>query len=585
MPTKKDLVDTIKERGRLALQSSVVIPRDDKKTKFTVRNLLAKVYVLHLESCLSPKFINYRQDGVFKSQSMPEDRIPASDPIEAFSSPNNVKYVPSKHNVSPRRLPCQSAELSNGDQEFPDQNDSDDSDLPEISNIFKQNVEDTKKQVLREAKERALACLQRPSAANDDDDDLEIVSLSSAKAAVKDEDNQRKSGNKPRISEGRKRQMQFSKVSLRMQEMERPFTLSPGRGGLVKLADQTMLNQLIAVEARKEAQRVTRKKEEEWRKHGGQVSANIIGQSQGLANVVKTIVEQGLKAVEARKTGSMDEDEDSDEVWEPEPRGSASPKILPIDADSEPDKNLLPNEDVTMTDEFEVTEDGASIRARTARRRIVDSESEDENGNENENMHPGELAIPREERYRRSISSCELPTEDEYDKENNVSLMYDRSEDKENNAVVRHPTSIFDIRRDSPSLSDFTHSGSQDEKTLLDEGSNLDRRRPLGELPSEESPMASPIGPPQSFAAKLQQASPSSATLTPFLARERLQPAFDSFSQFSEGEPDIFHPAPLLQPGFADLFESAMEGRQLPTEFDGRLSGDVCLPFLISRPS
>ena len=42
-PTKKDLVDTVKERGRLAAQSAVVIPRNEKKTKFTVGNLLAKV--------------------------------------------------------------------------------------------------------------------------------------------------------------------------------------------------------------------------------------------------------------------------------------------------------------------------------------------------------------------------------------------------------------------------------------------------------------------------------------------------------------------------------------------------------------
>jgi mediator of replication checkpoint protein 1 len=246
--------------------------------------------------------------------------------------------------------------------------------------------------------------------------------------------------------------------------------------------------------------------------------------------------------------------------------------------DSEPDENLPPNEDVAMTDEFEVMEDDdANIRGRTAHRRVIDSESEDEN--ENENAHPGVLAISREEGYRRSTSSHELPTEDEYDKENNVSLMYDRSEDKENNAVVRHSTSIFDIRSGSPLLPDFTQSSSLNEKALLDEEPNLDRRRPLGELLSEESSIASPIihtNFTQSFAAKLQQASPSSNTLTSFLSREGLQPAFDSFSQFSEVEPDILRPAPLLQPGFSELFESATEKQKPPRELDGKLSGDVC---------
>ena len=508
------------------------------------------------------------------------DRVPASDPIEAFSSPNNAKCG-TEHSFPPR-LPHQSPGL-NRDQEFPELNDSDDSDLPETSNMFKQNIEDSKKkQNLKDAKARALARLL-PSAmdGDDDDDDLEIVAFSSAKTAIK-EDIQRKSGSKLQISEGRKRQMQFGKVSLTMQEKESPFTFSSARGGLVKLADQTMLNQLIAAEARKEAQRVTRRKEEEWRKHGGQISTNAIGQGQGLANVVKTIAEKGLKVAKARETdkASLNDSEDeggSDEDWEPELRGSASPKILPTDADSEPDENLPPNEDVAMIDQFEIMEDDANIRGRTARRRIIDSESEDEN--ETENAQPGVLAISREEGYRRSTSSYELPTEDEYDKENNVSLMYDRSEDKENNAVVRHSTSIFDIRSDSSSPPDFTTQSSSLNDKALDEEPNLDGRRPLGELLSEESSITSPIihtSFTQSFAAKLQQASPSSNTLTSFLSREELQPAFDSFSQFSEVQRDIFHPAPLLQPGFSELFESATERQKPLRELDGKLSGDVC---------
>ena len=478
------------------------------------------------------------------------DRVPASDPIEAFSSPSNPKCGTSiDHSFTPR-LPHQLPAL-NGDQEFPDLNDSDDSDLPETSDMFKQNIEDSKKKLnLKEAKARALARLQ-PSAmdVDDGDDDLEIVAFSSAKTGVKEEEDvQRKSRSKLQISEGRKRQMQFGKVNLTMHEKELPLTLSSARGGFVKLADQTMLNQLIAAEARKEAQRVTRKKEEEWRKHGGQTSTNVIGQGQGLANVVKTIAEKGLKVAKAREINKADindseDEEGSEEDWEPELKGSASHKIL--------------------------------------RRRIVDSESEDEN--ESENAHPRVLGISREEGYRRSTSSYELPTEDEYDKENDGNLMYDRSDDKENNAVVRHSTSIFDIRSDSPSPPDFTQSSSLNEKALLDEEPTLDRRRPLGELLSEESSITSPIiqtNFTQSFADKLQQASPSSNTLTSFLSREGLQPAFDSFSQFSEVEPDKFRPAPPLQPGFSELFEST-ERQKPPKDLDGK-SGDVCLLRFLS---
>jgi hypothetical protein len=105
----------------------------------------------------------------------------------------------------------------------------------------------------------------------------------------------------------------------------------------------------------------------------------------------------------------------------------------------------------------------------------------------------------------------------------------------------------------------------------------------LKELISEESPSSlPPLILTQSFAAKLQQASPlhgtlaPTPTLKPFLVGREDSNGFDGFSQFSQREPDVFGAAPLLQPGFSDSFENATEGRKSSINADrGRRLSDA----------
>ncbi|KAF8165077.1 hypothetical protein B0H34DRAFT_687709 [Crassisporium funariophilum] len=557
-PTKKDLVETVKERGRLAAQSAVSIPRNDKRLKFTVENLLAKV-----------------QGGLSRSQPPSiarEQLVSPSDPIEPFSSSPS-----SYRSASPEQAPVLS--------------DADD-DMPNISEVLQKDTENAwRKNNMKEMKERLVARQQQAAmVSEEDDDDLQIVHSSNAKVTVKEEEDKRKSGNRPRISEGRKRQMRLGKISLAQQGKQAFCPHSPmelGRndslrndtlsilaqraseaGGL----NQTALNRLMVAEARKQAQGLTRKKEEEWQKHGGIVSIREEGNAEGLATVVKTIAENGLKAAEARNANhtTLDEDEDedgSDEEWNPQMRGSASPE--PEEEEDKHDGDAPVDEDITMVDDLETSEGDFNIRAITTRRKIIDSddENEDDENENDENAPVSARLLPGQ--YRRSTSSCELPMEDEYDKENNTKLMYDHSEDKENTAVVRHTGagSSFSVHEMRGGTTLSPGWVGQHPEHDLDEEQNLDRRKPLGNLICDDSPIASQIRPTnltQSFAAKLQQASPPN-TLTPapsfrpFISAEGNGKSFSEFSQLSDGEPDVFGVAPLLQPGFSDLFESGTE--------------------------
>lgn len=99
-------------------------------------------------------------------------------------------------------------------------------------------------------------------------------------------------------------------------------------------------------------------------------------------------------------------------------------------------------------------------------------------------------------------------------------------------------------------------------------------RRPFQDLLSDRSPSATQLSSSltQSFAAQLQQASPLPSTLAPaptlksFLGSGSAgSKNFSGFSQFSEGgDSENFGPAPLLQPGFSDLFELATERQRTP---------------------
>lgn len=478
--------------------------------------------------------------------------------------------------------------------------DSDDDDFepPPVSEMLEDIMEKSRRKDLQNMKQKLILSNKTPVDLDlgDDDDDLEIIPRSPTKMALAE---QRKTKER-RISEGRKRQMQLAKV--------RPAKAVPilglSQNGIASIisqqatttVDQLVLNRIMAAEVRKEAQQSTKRKEEAWQKHGGQLRTRPEVQTEGLSIAVDSLAEKVLKAAELNAAHTMDiegddEDEGSDEDWSPDFRGSDSPEPAEQDAGDEQEedveKALMDEEAILVAEESLDDDDDGKFRISTSRRMIVQSDSDDEI---DENMPVKPQAL---QRYRRSTSSSELYTEDEQDKENDTAFMYDGTEDKENQALARRQSlsnssrSIFnitDVR--SPSVSPTFPSrewNARNGDIQLELGGVREQRSPLKELISEESPSSlRPSTITQTFAAKLQQASPLHGTLTttptlkPFLVGKESSNGFDGFSQFSQREPDVFGAAPLLEPGFSDLFENATEGRKSSIKADkGRRLSDA----------
>lgn len=473
----------------------------------------------------------------------------------------------------------------------PTGNDSDSEDLPEVSEVIKEVEVQKKKQELQEMKKRAMEMLQSMSTlehlqVDSDDDDLQIVN-SNAKTGVKEEEG-RRSAKKQHISQTRKQQMQLARVNPAKQKRNEEASLrahgnGEGPSSIVlqhsARLDQTELSRVMAAQAQIQAREVAQRKANEWKKFGGHLPAQVEVPAEGLVTALQTIAEKGMKAAEASPSNRMDVDDDDDdeddEDWDPTLRGSASPEPVENDGEGgeeENDENKPVEQDITMVEinDFEEVEEA---KVRATRRMVVLSDDEDEN----------EENIPSaSNRYRRATSSAELPTEDEYDKENNTELMYDRSDDKENTAVVRHTPlasssrSIFDIVAPLSPDGVSRELNFRSQRVGIDNEGSGKLRRPFKELLSDESPSSIQHGPStltQSFAAQLQQASPLPSTLSPTPTLKSFMGVglssdknFSGYCQISEPS-DLggFVAAPLLEPGFSDLFESTTQKQRSPT--------------------
>lgn len=510
-----------------------------------------------------------------------------------------------------------------------DDSDSD-SEMPEIGNVLRDDEEKRAKadqqRKLMEVKQRTLAMqTAKPTFDDDEDDDLEIASErvyanDRAQILVKAEEQQRKAGKKL-MSNTRKDHLRVSGVGLSKPKAARkpsdanglPFLLSgasrspeKSRKGTHKLLSQAELNQLLARKVQEGNQELTTRKEAEWVRRGGKiVNSAPGGQTLGVAGstseALKAYAEKAMKAAVEKGAGvQADDEDDSDEDWA-EMRGSASPSPQPEDLSGQNDGGDNEDDaDITMVDEADENlvserdpedQENHQIRAPRRSRAIVDSESEGEN-DENAIPMPSTM-LPPHMQHRGSLSSLEGCTEDEYDKENNTSLIFDRSEDKENKAVVRHTvppgrplfgtrkSSLFDLEDGvsrglsmSPGLENRS-ADADDEDEANDENVNVtvNKRKPM-KLMDEDvfaSKPGSTFGSP-SFAARLQQASPvrtlsrsgglpalaPSPTLAPFLGGGKGKGKASGFSQFSDDDGGGFGAMPL-QASFSDLFESGTE--------------------------
>jgi mediator of replication checkpoint protein 1 len=251
---------------------------------------------------------------------------------------------------------------------------------------------------------------------------------------------------------------------------------------------------------------------------------------------------------------AYDTDED-DEDYAPEERGSASPEPTNSDGEGGSDQENQPTDFGVNDDASQQTEpedEKLLVRRRGIRRpRMVASDDEDDIPGilvPNSSVLDLESAINSVVVTRNSESD---QTEDENDKENSQTLMYDRSEDKENKAVVRHspsaarpplgsrPGSLLDIEdgvhgRVSPSssLGGFNAASNSPKQNL---------RTPLKEIAEEDDLLLSQ--PP--FTARLLQST----------SKYPSSPPQASTSQVNLDSPPALRPIPLgrLESSFSDI--------------------------------
>ncbi|KAJ8086201.1 hypothetical protein PM082_005024 [Marasmius tenuissimus] len=557
-PTKKEQQEMYKERSRINASRPAHIPHHESARDRSTKAFLA-------------------------SLSLPQPP-PQSSPIQQFSSP--CRHHPAEASTSSRVA---------FDLDLPPLDDSDD-EAPELASALK-TAKDHKpaaseetKQRLAEQKQRVLNQMTVRHPVDNDDDELEIVpTVSSSK------------GRSIVIRAGKQLQPRSAPTSTRKpnpakREPPKPVCKETNRPLDPKAVKEMEFKKVRAFESA-----ARQMKQEKWLRNGGTL-AETKTEAEGSSSL-QALLKRGLARRDNdihkgdQDAGDEDEDDGSDDEWNPEVeaqlRGSASPE--PEGEEEEGEENFdgemeVDSQDVTMVDaaDDEATLEPSQeepLKLKRARRNnvLVDSDSEREN---DENAAPAPLSTTRVESFededtgtatghrRDSVSSLDGATEDENDKENDTRRMYDRSEDKENTAVVRHSAGpsrpLLGSRQSSlrgrEVLSTPLSMSPGNQRQGSDEENDenvLSQRKPLQPLPSSESLLASPTA----FLNRVRQAQPDPlSTPSGDEGSSGLEPALNiigprpdaGFSQFSDDESENVMSKPLVG-GFADLFESGTQ--------------------------
>ncbi|KAJ7047686.1 hypothetical protein C8F04DRAFT_1286346 [Mycena alexandri] len=595
-PTKKDRLETVRDRGRIAVGQRAAVQHADNSGNLSLQTFFQNIGApsgLRAHSALTRSAT--LDDPISSFSSSPGDRRAPSVSMEVVDDVLSPPPPLPETNVAPK-VELRALDDSDDDENLPE--------ITDILNVVKRDKTQAEKQ--RELMARKLKyagdTTRHGIYDSEEDDDLEIGSASSN---PKDIIVERASGSAHKPSEGRKRQLALGGVSRAQQRMKQnasPLKALPLTSGR-RVTQEQLTKNLARLVAQTNVE-ATKRKEDEWVKRGGQVTAVAGGAEEGLVlrnDAIKVYAEQGRKNAEAREARMNidldDEDDDmSDADWTEE-KDPGSTQVQE-DSDAEDADTTMVNED---EGEDEENKSPSHLKSRVPRRTraVIDSDSEnDENAppvaksasvvlresilqeDSDENLvSPVDLvgaAI-----HRGSASSTDERTEDEGDKENNTRLMYDRGDDKENKAVPRHPLgsrpglgrqgSLFGLEdgmQRSLSMSPGDQEPTSEEENDENDAGG-DKRRPLQNLLADEDPFLAAPGPSPvvDFAARLQQASPLSSQRTD-APESTLQASFDpaqfrtkGSSQFSDDESTGFKGAPL-QPGFSDFFESGTEQQQ-----------------------
>ena len=329
--------------------------------------------------------------------------------------------------------------------------DSDD-EMPSVASIIQQAS--GKQQRLQAIKQVALQHADTSKIIDNDseDDDLLIVkddmhSVVREEAAQRRLDKAHGSPAKDRTSSRRINHPSVRPATIsprklskqELQELAKPSFARIGQGTKSQLSKK-QLDQLMIMQHTEEQLKSIKRQEEEWVKRGGRLSRDTGDDDTqtSLSQRLEAYAEQGLKAVEiGNEIGDEASTDESDEEYTPDLQGSASPECM--EEDDVPGDNMqvsqVPRPPGDDDDDDEVIALRRNKHDQWRPRVVV--------GSDDEGVQPVQRNLPTVQRD--SASSMESQTEDENDKENSAKLMYDRSEDKENKAIVRHELSSSEL--------------------------------------------------------------------------------------------------------------------------------------------
>ncbi|KAI6004135.1 hypothetical protein EDD15DRAFT_2156102 [Pisolithus albus] len=533
-PTKKERREAALESSRIAASRPVEIPRTEQ-AKYTKASFFARVHARIPNTALTAEL--------------------PSDPIEKFSSPSNPLTKGGLFG-KPTGLLADPVPDTDG-QGLAKAAESSDEDMPAIAQIIRQEQEKPKAADLRQSLQaKKLALLNSrtgPSNINiTEDDDLEIVkddmhSVAREAAAKRRADKSQRSPVKMKVlamamgckriskmhDSGSKSASMLTFSEQRLKHFAKPVFARGNKVDKEGLRKQE-LDRLMMQQHEQEKLRLIKQREEEWAQKGGRVlreGESKSGQA-SLSQAVETYAHRALKA--AQEAEAMDSgmgESESDDDYTPSIRGS--PSAEPVvkggtDTDNEREEHsiTISHQDVQLTDdEEEVAPSRRKSGVRKSMRTILGSDDEDSERPAQSSPFVSAVGNEGVTQHRASASSIGSQTEDENDKENNTKLMFDRSEDKENKAVVRHSPVLtrpaLGLQVEPPfSLEGCTQLGS-----CIAPPADCDHliaspketvRTPLKDLPQEDDdPFLQPASAPRhSFTERLLRSGPSTPPRT-----------------------------------------------------------------------
>lgn len=565
--------------------------------------------VARLNSSFHVMMLTLHRD--LKSYTRNADKVPpgelSSDPIEKFSSPSGVLSTFGRPagllTTSTLNPATNMSDLVNVDMKIAQVESSDD-DMPAIGDVLLQG------QVMRNAQEtrqmlhaKKMAILQTMAGGysnlSDDDDDLEVVNDEMHTVAREEAANRRVDKAKhspatkrilamaipqqdvhpPSVTRSKSWKLPTS-FKVHLEQLAKPAFLRSGKDDIEPLTKQQLDCIMVAQHERLKLKMI-QQREEEWVRKGGRLLRSACVGQDPPSQIPETQLQQGFE--ETGKGGSLEEAsaDENESRYESDLEALLSPKVSEVegggpDSDQDQEDEAAPLKILEHPADSEAHHTPSKYKPGIRRSTRMVLDSDDESGDQSL-QHSTSALFSGVPGFQDVLSLCESMSspsslmEDDNDKENNTQLMFDRSEDKENTAVVRYPSLSTPSALRTESL---VHGGCRGRRDLLmafpsanvvatRTASKEGLRSPLKELSTQDDdPFAfpsssnftartfgTPPSTPPGSAMWSKQSSGSPATLRD--ERSRRPSHFSSDGGSDENDPPCFKPQILL-PSFME---------------------------------